>query len=1044
MPCTPCWRRPGILAPVLWSLALWLGGAAVAERLPVRTYDIQDGIAGDSITRILQGSRGYLWFATRDGVSRFDGERFRGYGVEDGLPHARVHALLETRDGVYWAGTHGGLAQYDPRHATAAPAFSAVSLGDAVTGGPVYSLFEDRAGRLWMGGEGRVTVLERRGSNRTVRQVGFGAPERSAPQVKAFAETPDGSVWVGSKAGLSRILPDGRAFAYPVLPHHGEDSVKDLAVDSSGRLWIAHLFGVFVLRPEPQRSLGRGPGLPLIERARRAGNLLKATTGPLRLPRAPGEVCAVAPEEATGWYQIHIARDRRVLLTTNRGLIVWDGRRLEAWGARHGLGESPLTAVAEDRDGNLWIGTESHGALRVARHGFVSFTVDDGLADSPILSLFEGGDGALYVESGDTFDGTLFLQRLDGGRFTAVRPRTPPGLYLGWGEQQTALRDRSGQWWLATGSGLLRYPATARFEDLATTPPAVFKARNGLGGNVVIRLYEDTQGDLWVASNGDRGLSRWQRSTDTFRTYGPEDGLPAGELSAFAEDRAGRLWIGFSEHGLVRRRGERFERFGPSQGLPHGFIRSLYADRAGRLWLALEDGGVARVDDPAAAVPRFLLYTTRQGLASNDVRCLTEDAEGRLYLGTSKGIDRLDPANGRVEHFTAADGLAGNVVDVAMRDRGGNLWFGTPRGLSRLVPTRRPPRSPAPAAWITGVRVEGVPQAVPELGAPSVSGLELDAGHGRLEIEFLALSFAPGEELRYQHKLEGIDRDWSQPATVRSVQYARLPERRLRFLVRAVTRDGAVSPTPAELSFVVHPPLWRRWWMVAFALAVASAAAVGLYRYRVAHLLAVERMRTAIATDLHDDMGSSLSRISILSEVARRRVEEDAESARLLSEIGESARDMMGALSESIWAIDPRRDDLRSFVTRLRLFAGDLLEGRGIAWQLRAPQDGELVPLSPVQRRQLFLIAKEALHNVARHSGAASVAMHLAVTGRRITLEIRDDGRGFDPYSSGDGRHGLRSMMSRAEALGARLDLESAPGQGTRLFLDAPIAPPNA
>lgn len=1043
MSCTPR-RRRGIPAPVIWSLALWLGGAASAERLPVRMYDIQDGIAGDSITQILQDSRGYLWFATRDGVSRFDGERFRGYGIEDGLPHARVHALLETREGIYWAGTQGGLARYDPRHPTAGPAFSPVPLSGRKTGGPVYALFEDRAGRLWIGGEGHAAVLER-GSGRAARRVDFGVPAGPARQVKAFAETPDGSVWVGSRAGLSRILPDGRTFTYPVGPHYGDDAVQDLAVDAAGRLWIAHLFGAFVLRPEPPESLGAGPGAPLIERARRAGAVLEATAGALRLPLAPGEVAAVDPEEPTGWYQIHVARDRRVLLTTNRGLVAWDGRRLAAWGARHGFGESPLTAVAEDRDGNLWIGTDGGGALRVARHGFVSFTAGDGLAGSPVLSLFEGRDGALYVASGDTFDSRLFLQRLGGGRFMAILPRMPPGPpYLGWGEQQTALQDRSGQWWLATGTGLLRYPASARFEDLAATPPAVFNARNGLGGNIIVRLLEDSRGDLWVGSNGKRVLSRWQRSTDTFHTYGPEDGLPPGVLSAFAEDRAGQLWIGFSQHGLVRRRGERFERFGARQGLPAGSVQSLYVDRAGRLWIALEDGGAARVEDPAAAAPRVLHYTTRHGLASNDVRCLTEDAWGRLYLGTRKGIDRLDPASGRIEHFTAADGLAANVVDVALRDRGGALWFGTRRGLSRLVPLRRPPPSSAPAAWITAVRVEGVSQAVPELGTPSVPALELDAGRGSLEIEFLALSFAPGEKLRYQHKLEGVDRDWSLPATTRSVQYARLPGGQLRFLVRAVTRDGVASPSPAELSLVVHPPLWRRWWVLAFALGMAGTAAVGLYRYRVAHLLAVERMRTAIATDLHDDMGSSLSRISILSEVARRRVEKDAESVRLLNEIGESAREMMGALSESIWAIDPRRDDLRSFVTRLRLFAGDLLEGRGIAWQLRAPQDGELVRLSPVQRRQLFLIAKEALHNAARHSGASSVAIQLGVTGRRITLEIRDDGRGFDPCASGDGRHGLRSMMSRAEALGARLDLESAPGRGTRLFLDAPIAPRNA
>ncbi len=1037
-------RRARALAPVLWILAGL--GAASAEQLPVRAYDIDDGLAGDSVTRILQDSRGYLWFATADGVSRFDGERFWSYGAQDGLPHTRVHALLETRDKVYWAGTQGGLARYDPGRTSAGPAFVPVSLEGAPRGA-VHALYEDRAGRLWIGGEGHLAVLQRQGKAAAARPVGLGALGPSPGRVTALAQTPDGSVWVGTEQGLLRLLPDGRGVSYPVLPHYGHDRVQDLAVDAKGRLWVAHSFGLLVLWPEPADSLsglgglGGAPGVSLAERARRTAGLVETETAPAVLPRAPGEVWGLVPEAATGWYAVHVARNG-VWLATTRGLKLWDGQRFLRWGVENGLSENALTTMAEDKDGNLWVGTQSRGALRVARRtGFASFTAADGLIDAPVLSLFEGADGALHVQSGDAFEGKLFLQRFEDGRFTALPPRMPPGpIYLGWGQQQTALQDRSGRWWVATGQGLMRYPASARFPDLATTPPRIFTRRDGLGADTVLRLYEDRHGDLWVGT--ERGLSRWQPATDTFQAYGPAEGLPAGEPSAFAEDRAGQLWIGFADAGLVRRRGERFERFGAAQGVPEGVIQSLYVDRGGRLWLALRDGGVARVDGPAAARPGFTRYTTQDGLASNDIRCITEDAWGRLYLGGRKGIDRLDPARNRIDHFTGADGLVSNVIDVALRDRDGDLWFGSRRGLSRLVPHRQLP-PPAPAAWITAVRVDGepVPQKVSELGALVVSGLELDSGQGQLDIEFLALSFAPGGVLRYQYKLEGVDPDWRPLTAARSAQYPlHLPERRLRFLVRAVTRDGYVSPIPAELSLIVHPPLWRRDWVIALALAALAAAAAGLYRYRVAHLLQIERMRTGIATDLHDDLGSSLSRISILSEVARRRVESDGESVRLLQEIGESAREMIGALNESIWAIDPRRDNLRSLATHLRRFAGDLLEGQGIAWQLRAPQDGELVKLSPVERRQLFLIAKEALHNAARHSGAGSVAIHLALAGRGLTLEIRDDGRGFQPGAPGDGRNGLRSMQARAARLGAQLQIDSAPGRGTRLFLDAPIA----
>jgi signal transduction histidine kinase len=338
-----------------------------------------------------------------------------------------------------------------------------------------------------------------------------------------------------------------------------------------------------------------------------------------------------------------------------------------------------------------------------------------------------------------------------------------------------------------------------------------------------------------------------------------------------------------------------------------------------------------------------------------------------------------------------------------------------------------------------------VPQRVSELGAPRVEGIELESGRSRLEVQFLALSFVPGEILRYQVRMEGFDSDWSQASGTRSVVYAHLPTGRFRFVVRAVTEEGSpASVVPAEVLIVVRPPVWRRAWFLALvALALAGGAAV-LYRYRVAHLLALERMRTRIATDLHDDLGSSLSRISILSELARRRAEGDPDGARLVTDIGETAREMMDALSESIWAIDPRRDDLRSLATRIRRFAGDVLESHGMVWSLQAPPDAEDVKLSPVERRQLYLIFKEALHNVAKHAGASTVSMSLAVKSWRLTASIRDDGVGFDEPAEGETRHGLGSMSARAADLGGWLSIDSAAGRGTEVRLEVPLSGGNA
>ena len=450
-------RLKSSVPPAAWLLALLLARRSLAEQLPVRAYGIQDGLAGDSITDILQDDRGYLWIATTDGVSRFDGERFASYDGGDGLPHGRIHALLEGRDGTLWIATQEGLARFLPDRPVGQPAFERVQLGSPKPE-PVFSLHEDRARRLWIGGAGRLFVRERG----TLREIALRNLPARPESIDAFAETPDGSLWIGTQQGLLRRLPDGRTSFQPVMPHFGDDQVLDLEVDSAGRLWVVHILHVFVFQP--------GPGIPaagsppsLEQRARESGCFITADR-PADLPRKTGEACRLGSEDESGWRRAVATSDGRVRLVSREGLYLWEDRQLRSWTEENGLTERSLTAVAEDRDGNLWMGTESQGAMRIARHGFIGYSTREGLGHPAVLSIFDA-NGALYAHSGDLFEGELWLHRLDGSRLTAVRPRLPPGLgYLGWTVRQSALIDRSGAWWIATGQGLLRYPPGIRFD----------------------------------------------------------------------------------------------------------------------------------------------------------------------------------------------------------------------------------------------------------------------------------------------------------------------------------------------------------------------------------------------------------------------------------------------------------------------------------------------------------------------------------------------------------------------------------------------------
>jgi two-component sensor histidine kinase len=310
-----------------------------------------------------------------------------------------------------------------------------------------------------------------------------------------------------------------------------------------------------------------------------------------------------------------------------------------------------------------------------------------------------------------------------------------------------------------------------------------------------------------------------------------------------------------------------------------------------------------------------------------------------------------------------------------------------------------------------------------------------------LRIDFVGLGFSPGEALRYQYMLEGADRDWGALTDQRSVIFANLAPGGYRFVVRAVASDGAVSPQPAAVAFAVLPPLWRTWWFLAACASLAILTAYAAYRYRLGQLLAVANLRTRIATDLHDDIGASLSQIAVLSEVAQRASDgEESKSRPPLEEIAGISRELLDSMSDIVWAIAPDHDRLSNLVYRMRRFATDVLGGQNISLQFRSAVAEHDLKVGADVRRQVYLIFKEGIHNIARHSGAARVDVDLRRAGNHLILSLRDDGKGFDPSAAYEG-HGLVNMRRRARELGGTVEWQSAAGQGTTLCMTVRLEP---
>ena len=998
-----------------------------AEQLPVRIYTTADGLPRDRVYEIVSDARGFIWFCTNDGLSRFDGYEFTNYGIAHGLPHRVVNDLLITKRGEYWLATDSGVARFNPNATTPNAKFQVNNSSSGRPGSEVVdSVYEDHEGTIWVATTNGLHRVRESSGSFQLEYVSIGEKSAERLEINALLEDKEGAMWIGAATGLYRRLRDGTMQRFTTADGLPRNDIRTAYRDYDGTIWLGTNVGLIRLKNTIR------PGESIVER------LYTKNDGLL------GESI----------YAILRASNGRLWVATSTGISEFspeqnpDGGYFRNYTRDHGFSDSGVMAIAEDRDGNLWLGTESGGAMKVSRRGFVSYSQKDGLESDRIAAIAEDKDGQLYVVTGAASGPAFYLNHFDGRTFKKTRFNLPAGVQPTWGWDQILMQDRNREWWAPTTSGLYRYPANKSLAELATARPIeTYTTQQGLGGSEPFRLFEDSRGDIWISIINIPAtslLNRWERSTGTIHAYTSKElSLATSAPTAFREDRNGNVWIGFYWGGLARWRNGRWDVFTKAEGVPAGFVRALYLDSSGRLWVASSDGGVARVDDPTQERPTFVTYAKQNGLSSDLITTITEDQWGRIYFGTGIGVDRLDPATGHVKRYTTADGLANSYVNVSYRDRNGALWFGTLQGLSRLVLEADKPAEP-PSILIQGARAAGDDLPISELGVTEAGRYEFDAAKNQLEIKFLSLGFRPGEVLRYQFMLEGADRDWGAPTTQRTVTYANLRPGNYRFLVRAINADGTVSAAPATMSFTIIPPIWQRWWFVTLVVILLAVITHLIYRYHARRQIELERVRTRIATDLHDDIGASLSKIAILSDLAEQEaVVAQSSVTGSLGQIADTSRDALDSMSDIVWAVNPQRDHLSDLTQRMRRFAEDLLDARDIDFTFRAPVDEKDIRLGADLRREVYLIFKESVNNLVKHSGCTRAEIEFRIDGQWLVIEVVDNGSGFDPVvttmNASMGGHGLISMQRRAQALGGSFEIDSGRNSGTRVTLKVPL-----
>jgi ligand-binding sensor domain-containing protein/signal transduction histidine kinase len=973
----PLRRSIHLLALILLLLACRLTFAAEPQ-YGLEHWTVEDGLPQDIIRGIAQTPDGYLWITTLDGLVRFDGVRFTIFEKNNtpGMTTNRFRMMYPGRDGDLWlvneiAGItrlHKGVFQhYGAEQGIPGHEVSAVAVSEE---GEVWILADNQI-LQWHESEGRfVAVTPPHPSDVYYSQMLW--------DVSGF--------WTQVGASI-HCLYRGRWVDYPVPQGFTHDAVWGAAVDQDGALWVETYRG--------RQAKIEGDG---------TAHVLEPNAQPtMRLVDSHGRPWAMNVGD-------HLTR---TLHFQSSGTTV----------------TVPVTGSYEDRQGNLWFGTEGEGLYHVQRQSIVVYSKEQGLVDRDTYAVYQDHPGSLWIGAWH-----VGLSHFVDGKFTNYSQADGlPGRNI-----TAVMGDREGRIWV-TG-----YGGIAAFENghLHKVTQPTFK-------DVVQAICQDRDGALWFGTSV--GLGRYKDGVT--KMFYMKDGLASDDIHVIIEDQAGDLWVG-GYGGLTRIHDGQFTRYTERDGLPGTTIWSIYEDSDGVLWIGTYDGGMARFRDG-----KFVRYTVKDGLFSNGVFQILEDAHANLWISCNRGIYRVSKRD--LNEF--ADGVRTTITSVAYgkidgmhsvecngglwpagtKTSDGRLWFPTLDGVAVIDPEAIAYDLQPPPVIIESALLDRAP-------LPVDTSLRIQPGGRNLEIHYTAPTFVKSAQTHFKYKLEGQDLQWVDAGPRRTAYYAYLPAGDYTFRVIAGNSDGVWNLGGQSIAITVLAPFYQTWWFAALVILLIAAITAIAWRYRVAQLersrvaqqafsrqliASQENERKRIAAELHDSLGQRLVVINNLALFALRGREKNSIEPAAVEEISSETKIAIQETREISYNLRPFQLDRLGLTKAIEVMIRTV--ARSTAMEITSHLD-DIDDLFPEELRiNFYRIVQEGLNNVTKHAAATQVDVSIQRSNERTALTIKDNGRGFakagPAVASGPGGFGMTGMAERAKLLGGELQVLSESGRGTQM-----------
>lgn len=991
-------KKPGIICFFLIISAFYSHGftRGVRDRiittslrnygLITKSWNIDDGLPGDRVHNFVMDRTGFLWLATNQGLARFDGSAFKTYSSQNvKIFHDSYFSniVCDKNNHLFFINDNRIIKKEGN-------SFRVVDAGF-----PEPELFTDIAidstGILWAGTRGKGLLKLEDKKLETVNSS-FGL---NVKRISALTFDGDNVLYLGSGShGVYKKI-NGRFINIIDGNRLPSRHIRKLFVDSDKNLWVATNKGLVIFR---------------------------YSNGSLQ------NKCEIITGQIVN--SITQDNDKNIWIgTLKRGILIYSRGKLLKFSTGNGLSDNIITQISVYGD-NIWVGTNKGGINLIRKAQIFSIGKKEGLAEDYVNSVYEDEDGSILI---GTTSG-IYKTRLPFSRKACVK------LPILKNDHIFAInRNPAGDIMVGTRyNGLFIYGKNG---------VARYNMSNGLDVNFIRCLFTDRDSSVWAGTNGG-GIAVIKNGK--IRKITRENGLSSNLIAFIHKSRDGKYWVGTSGGGInILDKDGDIKIINRDDGLGGNIISSIYEEKSGNIWLTINGGGVSLIKQG-----KVHTFTTSDGLFTNVILNLVCDSSGTFWFSTPKGIFSVrkssftDYMSGKIKqvryrYFDSSDGMiasrcVGTSPQTAAITRGNTALFSTTRGLVEIDPSLIKTGDEKIRLYFNRVLVNNYPEKTRALTS-------IPPNPERIEFSFGAINFRSPDKIHFKCRLTGVDKNWIDLGRNKNIGYSHLPYGKYTFYLAGYDPGNNKMIGETKISFFIEPHFWETLYFRIFFSLFIIILLVLLTRYinkrqyvRKINALeaekALEKERMRISTDMHDEFGASLSKISLLSEIAKNNISNKSRLEDLVNEISDSGRTLAASMDEIVWAVNPKNDRLDKMLYYISNYFSNHLSLTDISFRVQIPDELPGSFVSAEVRHNIFSVIKEGMNNTLKHSGASQIELIFSYTGGVLQIQLADNGRGINFGAVNEFNNGLNNMKKRMDSIGGNIEIRNGKKNGVEII----------